>query len=144
MQALKDALDATPKFFKSLPKEKWAYRYAPDKWSVKEVLQHITDSERVFAYRALRIARNDKTALPGFDDKLLAASARADRRTPRSLLAEYRAERNATIHLFESLAQEDLDHIGVAGDSPTSALALGYIIAGHELHHLDLIRERYL
>lgn len=144
LRTLADAKDSTPEFFKNLPKEKWDYRYAPGKWSIKGVLQHLIDGERVFAYRALRIARNDMTPLPGFDEQLFAQTCHADSRTPASLLAEYKAVRTATLHLYQSFTEEDIARIGTASDFPTSPLAIAFIIAGHERHHLGIIRERYL
>jgi len=143
-QTLEDAKASVAAFFENLPAEKWGHRYAPGKWSIKEVLQHLIDGERVFAYRALRIARNDTTPLPGFDENLFAETCHADRRTPASLIAEYKAVREATVHLFNSLEEEDLDRIGTASNHPASPLAIAFIIAGHEQHHLGVIRERYL
>jgi uncharacterized damage-inducible protein DinB len=144
LQTLADARVSTLEFFKNLPKEKWNYRYAPGKWSIKEILQHLIDCERVFAYRALRIARNDKTALPGFDENLFADHCHANDRTPASLLAEYKAVRTATLHLFKSFKEEDYDRLGTMSNNPASPLAIAYIIAGHERHHVGVIKERYL
>ena len=141
---LADARQTTLDFFKNLPKEKWDYCYAPGKWSIRELLQHLIDGERVFAYRALRIARNDQTPLPGFDENLFAENAHADARTAASLLAEYKTVRTATLHLFKSFNEEDFNRIGTSSNSPASPLAIAFIIAGHELHHLGIIRERYL
>ena len=143
-QTLADAKRSTVEFFENLPEEKWNYRYAPGKWSVKEVLLHLIDGERVFAYRALRIARNDMTPLPGFDENLFAENCHAGQRSPASLIAEYEAVREATLQLFKHLTAEDLARIGTASNSPASPLAIAFIIAGHELHHLGVIRERYL
>lgn len=144
LQALADGQRSTLEFFKGLPAEKWAYRYAEGKWSIKELLLHLIDCERVFANRALRIARNDKTPLPGFDENLFAESSRAASRTPDSLLAEYEAVRTATLHLYQHLAEEDLVRIGTASNHPASPKAIGFIIVGHEVHHIGIVRERYL
>lgn len=131
-------------FFENLPQDKWTHRYAPGKWSIKEVLQHMIDGERVFAYRALRIGRNDRTPLPGFDENRFAENCHADNRSPASLIAEYSAVRESTVQLFASLNEEDMDRIGTASDSPASPFAIAYIIAGHELHHIEIIKDRYL
>lgn len=130
-------------FYENIPAERWDYRYAPGKWSIKEVLLHIIDTERVMAYRLLRIGRGDKTPLPGFDQDIFANSAKVDHRTKASLVEEYRQVRQATIHLLSGLTAEDFGQIGMASDSPISALALAYIIAGHELHHQRVLVERY-
>ena len=144
LQALQEGQHATLAFFKNLPAEKWDYRYAPGKWSIKELLQHVVDGERVFAYRALRIARNDRTPLPGFDENDYAAASHADLRTPESLMAEYEAVRTATVLMYHSFTEEDLGRIGTASNYPASPLAIGFIIAGHEQHHIGVIKERYL
>jgi hypothetical protein len=126
-----------------LTEEAAGRRYAPGKWSIKEVLGHILDSERVMGYRLLRIARGDATPLAGFDQDTYAVTGRFDRRPLDALLAEYAAVRAATIELIGSLDEEDLAHRGIANDYPVSARALAWIIAGHERHHLRVVRERY-
>jgi len=143
-EALLKGQKSTVDFFKNLPAEKWNYRYAPEKWTIKEVLLHLIDGERIFAYRALRIARNDTTPMPGFDENVFVANCQADKRTPDSLIEEYKAVRNATIHLFGSLNEETVNRKGTASNQPATPLALGFITAGHELHHIDIIKERYL
>ncbi len=144
LQVLEDAKISTVEFLKSIPAEKWDYRYAPGKWSVKEVIQHLLDAERIFAYRALRVARQDKTPLPGFDENLYTPASHASNRSPESLIGEFQAVREATLQLFGSLEEEALDEIGTASENPISALATAYILAGHEIHHLGILRERYL
>ena len=104
---------------------------------------HIIDDERIFAYRALRFARNDKTPLPGFDQEPYALESKANERSVESLLEEYSAVRNATLALFENLPDEAWMRIGTANDHAVSVRALIYHIAGHELHHLNIIREKY-
>ena len=128
----------------SISIEKWEYRYAPNKWTPKEVLLHLIDSERVFAYRALRIARTDTTPLPGFDQNIYVPSSKANDRSPESLIAEYVAVRNASMHLFQHLEEEAWDRQGEASGFPVSVRALAYILAGHEIHHKKIIEERYL
>ena len=134
----------TEAFLNAIPKDKLEYRYAEGKWTVKEIIQHIIDTERIFAYRALRVARNDKTALPGFEENDYALTGNANARTLESLLAEYKAVRQATIALFNSFSDDMLKHIGTASNSPISARAIGFIIIGHEAHHCNVIKERYL
>lgn len=126
-----------------LPPEKARFRYAEGKWSVTEVVGHVTDAERIFAYRALRIARGDSTPLPGFDENAYVPAARFDRRPLAEVLDELAAVRAATLALLRSLDAEDFARRGVANGLTISARALAYVIAGHELHHLSVLRERY-
>lgn len=141
---LRDTLDSTTGFLENIPVEKWDFRYAPGKWSLKESFLHLIDSERVFAYRALRISRNDPTPLAGFDQDAYIPFYHAERRNPESIIEEYRSVRRATITLFQHLDEEALDRKGTASGSGVTVRALAYIIAGHEQHHLRLTRERYL
>lgn len=124
---------------KTLPPD---YRYAPEKWSVSQLLQHLIDSEWVFAYRALRFARNDQTELPGYDHDAYADEINHAPLEP--LANQLRQLRTATISLFASIPTEAGLRTGVANKRPCSVRALGFIIAGHQLHHLDILRERYL
>lgn len=119
-------------------------RYAPDKWTLKEVLGHIVDDERVFAYRAFCLARGETTALPGFDEKVYAANADAERRAWVDLLEEYRVVRASTIALFQSLPAASWRRVGEVNGYRATPRGLAFHIAGHELHHLRLVRERYL
>ena len=119
------------------------HRYAPGKWSVKEVLGHIIDGERVFAYRALRFARKDTTPLPGFEENEWVPAGRFDRRPLPDLVAEYEVVRAATLAMFGSFDEDDLLQRGKANDAIVSVRALAHIIAGHELHHVGLLKERY-
>ncbi|RZK26331.1 MAG: DinB family protein [Hymenobacter sp.] len=118
-------------------------RYAPGKWTPKEMLLHIIDTERIFTYRALRFARGDAQSLPGFDENDFAANCEANDRPLSSLLTEYHAVRAATLALFGSLNAAQLDRAGLANGAPTSVRALVFITAGHERHHLAILRERY-
>ena len=120
------------------------YRYADGKWSIKEVLGHLADAERVFAYRALRFARGDATPLPGFDENAFVAHARFDARRLGELVGELRAVRAATVALFAGLAPDELARRGVANQTEMSVRAIAYVIAGHERHHGAILRERYL
>lgn len=134
----------TTRFLASIPEAKAGYRYAPGKWSVKEVIGHISDAERVFSYRALRVARADATPLPGFDENAWVPAAGFDRRTLADIAAEFHAVRSASLALFRSLDAEAWARIGTASNHPISARALGWIVAGHERHHLRVLQERYL
>ncbi|HNT22504.1 MAG TPA: DinB family protein [Saprospiraceae bacterium] len=143
LQVLKEARHASRELMFSLSLEQWDYAYQEGKWTIKEVWQHILDSERIFAYRALRIARNDQTPLPGFeqDDYILPSKARE--RSVAGIIHEYDAVRVATITLFEYMPAEALDHTGTASNKKLSARALAFIIAGHERHHIRGLRENY-
>lgn len=132
------------KFLKDLPAEKWEYRYAEGKWTIKEIMVHIMDAERVFSNRALRIARNDKTPLPGFDQDEYAPYMGADERTVDSILEEYENLRKSTLSLFKNLTDDMWLREGLASGTHVTVLAIAYIIAGHEAHHFGVIRERYL
>lgn len=131
-------------FLESVPNEKLSYAYAEGKWTLAELLIHILDAERVFQYRALRFARNDKTPLAGFDQDVYVPESNAEKRTKKDILQEYRAIREASLSLFRSLDDEALKRVGEASGSPMSTRALGFIICGHQAHHLKIIQERYL
>lgn len=124
--------------------EQSRHRYAPGKWTIREVLGHIIDGERVFTYRAMTFARGDAGPLPSFDENAWAAASNAGRRTMQDLLAEYRAVRAATSALFRSFGEAELARSGIASQNRVTVRALAYIVAGHERHHLKILRERYL
>ncbi|GJM36102.1 MAG: hypothetical protein DHS20C18_51030 [Saprospiraceae bacterium] len=128
----------------SMPADKWDYAYAAGKWTIKEAILHIIDTERIMAYRALRIARNDKTALPGFEQDDYVPFSGANDRSPESLVTEWKAVREATVQQVKYFTDNMWAHRGTASNSPATPLALAYIIAGHELHHIGIIRDRYL
>ena len=132
------------RFVQNIPMDKYDYRYAEGKWTIKDILQHLMDSERIFAYRALRIARNDKTPLPGFDENDYAAIAGGSERTIRDLLTELALVRQSTIHLFKTFSEEAFLRMGTASGFPVSVRALGVIIIGHQKHHQNVFEERYL
>jgi uncharacterized damage-inducible protein DinB len=144
VQTLRTQLDETLALVRGLPEAQGGHRYAPGKWSIREVLGHLIDAERIFAYRALRIARGDTTPLPGFDENMYAETSDADARTLADLADELEHVRLANLALFRSLSDEALARRGTASDAPISARALAWILAGHELHHRALLRERYL
>jgi hypothetical protein len=117
--------------------------YSPGKWTVHDIIQHITDTERIFSYRALRIARHDKTTLPGFDENLFASNAHASSRDLDDLLDEFDLVRRSTIKLFNSFSEADMHNEGFIFKSNISVIALGFTITGHVMHHLNILSERY-
>lgn len=131
-------------FLRAVPRELQEHRYAEGKWSVKEVVGHLADAERIFAYRALRIARGDATPLASFDENAYVPAGGFGAREYSSLVDEWVTVRMATLSLFRSLTDEQVGRRGVASDNPVSVRALGYIMAGHVIHHLALLRDRYL
>lgn len=131
-------------FFDSIPENKLDYRYEDGKWTPKEVLMHIIDTERIFSYRALRFARKDKVDLLGFDQDAFIPPSNANQREIDSLVEEYKAVRAATIVLFKNFDDTMLKEVGMGSGSPMSVRALGFITLGHEQHHVSLIKERYL
>jgi uncharacterized damage-inducible protein DinB len=131
-------------FIKNIPDGKWTYRYAPDKWSIKELVQHIIDAERIFCYRALCFARKDKTALPGFDENSYAAASKGDSRNKKELLEELEIVQKASEKLFSSFDEEQLESTGTANGKLISVNSIGFITVGHTQHHANIIRERYL
>lgn len=144
VEMLRTNLDETLALVRGLPESRGGHRYGPDKWSIREVLAHVIDAERIFAYRALRIARGDTTPLPGFDENAYAAASEADARTLADLADELEHVRLGNVALFRGLSDEALARRGMASDAAVSARALAWITAGHELHHRALLRERYL
>ena len=128
----------------TIPSEKHEYRYAENKWSIKDLVQHMIDGERIFTYRALRIARKDQTPLPGFDENLFAQTANADKRNWNEMVEEFATVRKASEALFASFDNVQLEAEGNASGKSIYVLGIGYIVAGHVNHHCDIIRERYL
>ncbi len=144
VKTLENQIDATLQVLRGLSEEKGNHCYAPGKWSVKEVIGHLIDTERIFAYRALRIARNDKTPLPGFEQDDFVANADFDSARVADLADEFAAVRKANLSLFRRLSDEAWLRSGTASENGLSARAAAYIIAGHELYHLDILKTRYL
>jgi len=144
LEALTAGMGLTIEFFSGIPEERWSHRYAEGKWDIRGILGHMMDTERIFAYRALCIARGETQPLPGYDENLYAVHSNASRRGHEELLQEYATIRTSTIHLFQGLDPNDLLRKGTANARQLSVRAIGYIIAGHELHHMQVIRERYL
>lgn len=143
MSVLESQLETTLAFLGSVPEQRSLYRYAPDKWSIREVVSHLNDTERVFAYRALWFARGFDSPLPSFDEKACSIAAEADRVTLAGHLDEFRAIRLATIDFFRHLPEAAWERTGTASGNPFSVRALAFIAAGHVTHHLGVLRERY-
>lgn len=140
---LQAALEDLLQTIGALNEEQLLYRYEADKWTIKEMLVHIMDAERVFTYRGMGAARQDKTSFPGFDHNAYVPVSGANERDIQSILAEYKALRAATMAFFSNLTEEALNEVGEANGLPCSAKAMIYMIAGHERHHMGIIRERY-
>lgn len=144
VETLSTQLDRTLRLLRALPEETGDVRYAPGKWSVREVIGHVVDGERIFTYRALRFARGDATPLPSFDENAFVANGSFNDRTLASLLDEYEAVRRSSILLFAAMNATEWMRRGIASGNPMSVRAAAWVTAGHELHHLDILRTRYL
>lgn len=144
VEALENGLEETLAFYRSLPEDKLEYRYAPGKWTIKEIIQHLNDAERVFSYRALWFARSTRADLPGFDQDLFVETSEANKRSLDELIREYEGIRLATIALFSGFDESQMKGMGRASNSPFSARAAGYVNCGHEIHHREIIKKRYL
>lgn len=146
LQHLEENFNDLKKLIYSLAEDKLYYRYAEGKWTIKEILVHNIDDERIFTYRALCYARNDKTELPGFEQDDYSLYSGANERTPDSIFEEYEAVRNSTISLFSNLPEEALMRSGclTGNTNRRTVRAMVYHIAGHELHHINIIKEKYL
>lgn len=145
LTGLRAQIEHTVKLFGSLNAEQQSYRYAPGKWTPRDMLLHMIDTERGMSYRAMCVARGDEQNLPPMDEDLYAARANADERTMDSLLSEYQNIRRASINLFgESIPSDRLNIIGTVNSNPASPRALAWIILGHDLNHCEVLRQRYL
>jgi hypothetical protein len=136
--------ESTASFLAAVPEAKAGFRYAEGKWSLREVIGHLSDSERIFSYRLLRFARADETPLAGFDENLYVPAGQFERRSLRDVAREFAAIRDATLSLVGNLDETELGRGGLANGKPITARALVWIIAGHEAHHIRVIRERYM
>jgi hypothetical protein len=143
LSAIEQQSSETQKLLASLDETRGAHRYAEGKWSVKEVIGHLTDSERVFGYRALCIARGEQTSLPGFDENEYMQNANFDEWRLGDLAELYAVTRRANIVMFRNLPEDAWSRRGVANETPVTVNAIAYIIVGHERHHLKVLRERY-
>lgn len=142
---MNDNLQEIKQLTANLSEDQLLYQYAPGKWTIKQILQHIMDAERVFSYRALAIARGDKTPLPGFSENDYAAqAANANNRSINELLEEYELVRRSSLALFNSFDNKAFDQVGTANNVTIGVRALPYYCAGHEKHHITIMKERYL
>ncbi|MBK8601213.1 MAG: DinB family protein [Flavobacterium sp.] len=132
------------KFVQNIPMDKFDYRYAEGKWTIKDILQHLIDTERILAYRALRFSRNDQTPLANFDENEYVIEANANRRSIQELLTELAVVRQATLSLFKTFSHEELLRSGIASNNTMSVRAFGFVIIGHQNHHQRIFEERYL
>jgi len=144
IQALENNTKVTLEALAAMPASKAEYAYAPGKWTLKEVWLHMSDAERIFAYRLLRIGRNDQTPLPGWEENGYIANANAARLSFQDVLDEWRTVRHATATLFKNLEPAAWDRTGIANNNEITVAAIGFIIPGHTYHHLKIIQERYL
>lgn len=141
---LNDQLIEDGKLFDSISEEKASYSYTKGKWTIKEVVGHLIDVERVMAYRALCIARGEKQSLPGFEQDDYVANGKFNNRTLKNLTEELRLVRESNLAMFKNFDEEMLDRRGVANNFEVTALSFLFIIAGHEMHHMKILKERYL
>ncbi len=144
LQVLKENLSKVTELFESISEEEGHFRYAPGKWSIKEVLGHMADTERIMSYRLLRIGRGDQTPLAGFNENDYIAESEFARVPIKNILEDFIATRKAAITLVQNMPEAAWDKKGIANNIQVSACALAYIIAGHEMHHRNIITERYL
>lgn len=144
IKALEDQLRSTNSFLKAISQDKIDFRYAEGKWSIKEVVGHLIDIERVMAYRALSFSRNEKQSLPGFDENDYIRESNYSKRDYIDLVDELKKVRESNLSMFRSFSKEVLDKRGIANNLEVTVKAILFIIAGHELHHINIIKERYL
>jgi uncharacterized damage-inducible protein DinB len=141
---LEDIFSETEDIINGLPEEKLLYRYAPGKWTIKDMLVHLIDCERIFVYRALRFSRGDETALPGFEESLFAENAGANERDKEDIMREYSLVRESSIAFIESITDAAMDRKGLANNYPLTVRYIVNLIYGHHKHHLNILRERYI
>tara|TARA_R110001632_G_scaffold68401_7_gene160327 strand:+ start:260 stop:784 length:525 start_codon:yes stop_codon:yes gene_type:complete len=143
-QRFSDGKKVVVDFFKSIPTEKLEFRYQPQKWSIKEILQHLIDTERIFMYRCFRIARKDSTVLAGYDQNIYIEPSGANDKSLDDLLNEFIINRNNSIVLLNSISDENLAFIGNSDGGNMSARAAAFIIIGHDIWHIEVIKEKYI
>ena len=141
---LKSIHQESQQLYGSYPEDKWDYRYQEGKWTLREILGHLCDAERIFSTRALRISRNDQTPLPGFNQDDYVPESNVAHRSVPDLLEEYALLRQSTIKMYENFSKKMLERVGTASGWPISVLAVGFVTCGHEQHHLNVFRERYM
>ncbi|MEO5590273.1 MAG: DinB family protein [Gemmatimonadaceae bacterium] len=144
VDTLRRQVDETVAFLREIPESKGDYRYGPDKWTIRQVIGHLSDTERVFSYRALRFSRGDTTPVPGFDENLYVDNAPSASCSLAGLIDEFEQVRRAALYLFGNLTEESIGRRGKANGVEVSVRALAFIAAGHETHHVQILKERYL
>ncbi len=144
MQTLQGQREIFITFLKNIPKDKWDYRYAEGKWSIKGVVSHIIDTELIFQYRSLRASRHDATPMEGFDENAYDLTANLENRLPEQMIKQFEATRNSTLALFDGMNESNLDFVGSGNNQPFSARTGGWLMVGHAIHHMNVIQERYL
>ena len=144
IQTLEENTKEFSEFLSTIPEDRWDYRYAPGKWTILEMVQHIIDTERIFQYRALCFARNENASLPGFDHDIYVLNSDAEKRDPYDLIAEFKCVRESCLFLYKSLSEDKLKVSGNMNDMNATPRAIGYIMAGHALHHKEVITNKYL
>ncbi|MDR7076932.1 putative damage-inducible protein DinB [Neobacillus niacini] len=144
VQLLQENLKKTITLFEGISEEVSLHRYAPGKWSIKEVLGHITDTERIMSYRLLRVGRGDQTPLAGFDENDYVQAAQTNNLSLKTILEDFKAARNSTITLVQNLPESAWANIGNANGTEITTRAIAYIIAGHQMHHCKIVEDRYL
>lgn len=143
-EAFLNQQEVVDNFFHRISEEKSGYAYAPGKWTLKELLQHLIDTERIFNYRSLAFARKETASLPGFEEDLYAENSFANERTWHSLIDELKALRLSTVLLYNSFNTDMLNHSGICNNKPNTVIALGFATVGHLSHHVSIIESRYL
>jgi hypothetical protein len=143
-EALARQIDETMSFYRGLSEAQAESTYAPDKWTIKGVVGHMADTERVMQYRALGVGRGDTASFPSFEQDDYAKTSGHGRRAWSSLLDEFKCVRQSTIHLFKHFDEASLDRVGSVNGNPTTARAIGYVILGHERHHLAILKDKYV
>ena len=144
IEAIERSTKQLRKLIKKIPKKKIDYAYAEGKWTIRELFQHMIDAERVFVFRAMWFARQDPSGLPGFDENTWATTAKASNRKWKELVREFLSLRESTLYFFQSLEEEQLQQQGTANNNILGVGALGFVCAGHVMHHINIIKERYL
>ena len=144
LKILGNQLISSLELFKSIPEERANYRYAEGKWSIKELLGHIIDTERIFAYRALCFARGEKQHLPGMEQDDYVKEAEFDKQQFTNMVKEYELVRKSNLQMFKTFSEKELNRRGVASNNVVTVLAILFIIAGHELHHIKVLKDKYL
>ena len=144
LKVLKEQVEIVREIISSIPVEQELFRYAPEKWSIREMVGHLNDGERVFGFRAFTFARGDAAALPGFDENEYVQQSNSEQTQLQNLLAEFIALRQSNMMMLEQLKEEDWERVGVASENPVTVRAIVWIMAGHVRHHLNILTERYL